>query len=156
MTDKSNSGHNRMLLSHNFTLTESEVHPLNRAEFVEIFVKALDDQTGIDCTPIENPHWVVEVRYETSRYSPLKVGQLCLDALASYRIDHESKGFQIMALGGLKTTPPTGAPPALQTDEWGVDIVETRDPNMFLEEISWDKLTGTKPSESVFKVDHSL
>ncbi len=156
MTDKPDSGHNRMLLSHNFTLTEGETHPLNREEFAEVFVKALDAQPGIDCNAIENPHWVVEVRYATDRYSPLEVGQRCVDTLAEYRTNHDSKGFQVMALGGLKTTPPTGAPPSLQTDEWGVDIVETRDPDMFLKEINWDKLTGAKPPESVFKVDHSL
>lgn len=144
-----------MLLSHNFTLIESEVHPLNREEFAEVFVKALDDQAGVDCSAVENPHWVVEVRYD-SHYAPLEVGQLCIDALAQYRIDRESKGFCILALGGLKTTPPTGAPPSLQTDEWGVDIVETRDPDMFLEEINWDKLAAAKPPENVFKVDHLL
>ena len=145
-----------MLLSHNFTLAESEVHPLNREEFAEIFVKALNDEAGIDCAAIDNPHWVVEVRYETNRYSPLEVGQHCLDALAKYRISHGSKGFHIMALGGLKTTPPTGAPPSLQKDEWGVDIVETRDPDMFLEEINWNKLAGAKLPGDVFRVDHSL
>lgn len=154
MTDKSDSG--RMLLSHNFALPENEVHSLNREEFAEIFVKALNDQSGMECGAIETPHWVVEVRYETGRYSPLEVGQRCVEALAKYRSDHKSKGFQIMALGGLKNTPPKGAPPSLQTNEWGVDVVETRDPDRFLEEINWDKLTGAKPPESVFKVDHSL
>lgn len=61
-----------------------------------------------------------------------------------------------MALGGLKTTPPTGAPPSLQTDEWGVDVVKTRVPNMLSEEINWNKLTGAKPPENVFNVGYSL
>lgn len=46
MTAKPDSEHNRMLLSHNFTLTEGETHPRNREEFAEAFVKALNDQPG--------------------------------------------------------------------------------------------------------------
>ena len=145
-----------MLLSHNFTLIEDETHPLNREEFAEVFIQGLDAQTGVSCSAIENPHWVVEVRYDTDQYAPSEVGQLCVETLAKYRADHQSEGFYVMALGGLKTTSPTGAPPSLQAGEWGVDIVETRDPNMFLEEINWHKLAGAKPSENVFKVDYSL
>ena len=145
-----------MLLSHNFTLIEDETHPLNREEFAEVFIQGLDAQTGVSCSAIENPHWVVEVRYDTDQYAPSEVGQLCVETLAKYRAGHQSEGFYVMALGGLKTTSPTGAPPSLQAGEWGVDIVETRDPNMFLEEINWHKLAGAKPSENVFKVDYSL
>ncbi|MGB7251398.1 MAG: DUF2656 family protein [Phormidesmis sp.] len=146
----------RMLLSHNFALTEDEVHPLNRKEFAAVFSQGLSSQAGITCALIDNPHWVVETRYETSQYTPQAVGQLCADVLAKYRVEHRKKGFYIMALGGLKTTPPTGGPTSLQTGEWGVDIVETRAPEEFLEEINWDHLAGTKPPESVFRIDREV
>lgn len=146
----------RMLLSHNFTLTEGEVHPLNREEFAEVFSKGLNETAGINATLIENPHWVVDVAYATSQYSPAEAGKLCIDALAAYRADHKKAGFTIMALGGKKTTPATGAPPSLQTGEWGVDVVETAAPDEFLEEINWDKLSGTKPADDIFRIDHAI
>ena len=153
MTDKLDG---RMLLSHNFTLTEGEVHPLNREEFAQVFTKGLSDHSGISAQLINNPHWVVEVSYEAARYTPNQVGQMCAETLAAHRKENKKDGFTVMALGGEKTTPPTGEPPSLQTGEWGTDVVETADPQAFLEEINWDKLAGAKPPEQVFRIDVSV
>lgn len=146
----------RMLLSHNFALTESKVHPLNREEFAEVFSKAFEDKAGIEATLIENPHWIVEVRYAKVRYTAKSAGELCAETLANYRKASQASGFSVMALGGVKITPPTGDPPSLQQGEWGVDIVETKDPEGFLEEINWNKLAGAKPADSVFRVDRTV
>ncbi|MGC1310512.1 MAG: DUF2656 family protein [Phormidesmis sp.] len=143
----------RMLLSHNFALPESEVHSLNREEFADVFVKAFADKVAIDCALIDNPHWIVEVRYAKVRYTAEDAGKLCAEALANYRQQSSAKGFTVMALGGIKTTPPTGGPPSLQLGEWGVDVVETRAPDEFLAEINWDRLSKAKPLDSIFKVD---
>lgn len=153
MTDKFDS---RMLLSHNFALTQGEVHPLNREEFTAVFEKGLSDHSGIKASSIANPHWVVEVQYEAARYTPEQVGQMCAETFATYRKEHNTKGFTIMALGGEKTTPPTGEPPSLQPGEWGTDVVETANPQEFLDEINWDKLSQAKPSEQVFRIDVSV
>ncbi len=142
-----------MLLSHNFALPESEVHPLNRVEFGEVFTQGLSDIAGLACTAISHPHWVVEVSYDAAKYTPTDVGEHCANALVAYRKTHQPKDFTIMALGGIKDTPGTSPVPALQTGEWGVDIVETSDPEAFLEEIKWNKLSGTKPADAVFRID---
>ncbi len=142
----------RMLLSHNFSLPEEHAPSLTREEFAQLFSQGLSVQVEIACKLIENPHWVVEVRYQTSRYSPSEVGQLCADALAHYRNSHQVKDFYVLALGGVKTTPATSPSPSLQPGEWGVDVVETHSPEEFLAEINWDKLAGAKPSENVFKI----
>ncbi len=157
MADKPDrQSRNRMLLSHNFALTHNAVHPLNRKEFAAVFINGLKEQSGIDCAPIENPHWIVEVRYDVSQYSPDKVGQICAEALMNYRKAHKKEAFYILALGGVKTTPSTGSPPSLQTGEWGVDVVETANPEEFLIEMNWEKLAGAKPSTDVFRVDFSV
>ncbi|MEM6451885.1 MAG: DUF2656 family protein [Cyanobacteria bacterium P01_D01_bin.105] len=153
MTDKFDG---RMLLSHNFTLTHDEVHPLSREEFAQVFVQGLGNHSGVQATLISHPHWVVDVSYETGRYTSAQVGQMCAEALATYRKQHNNEGFTVMALGGEKTTPATGAPPSLQTGEWGTDVVETADPGEFLAEINWDKLAGAKPSEQIFRIDVSI
>ncbi|MFK8186043.1 MAG: DUF2656 family protein [Phormidesmis sp.] len=153
MTDKLDG---RMLLSHNFTLTQGDVHPLNREEFAAVFAQGLSAHSGITAGLIDNPHWVVDVSYEAARYTPAQVGQMCAEILATYRKGHNSKGFTVMALGGEKTTPPTGAPPSLQTGEWGVDVVESANTEEFLEEINWDKLAGAKPPEQIFRIDVSV
>jgi len=150
MTDNAKG---RMLLSHNFTLPESEVHSLNRIEFGEVFTQGLSEAAGLTCTAISHPHWVIEVSYDAKEYTPEDVGQQCANTLAAYRKAHTQKDFTIMALGGIKDTPATSPYPALQTGEWGVDIVETSDPKEFLEEINWNKLAGAKPAEAIFKLD---
>ncbi|MEL7223865.1 MAG: DUF2656 family protein [Cyanobacteria bacterium J06576_12] len=150
MTDNSKG---RMLLSHNFALPEDAVHPLNREEFAEVFIHGLSDVEGIECAPVENPHWVVEVSYDSEKYSPKEAGQWCADTLASYRKSQGKKEFTVMALGGIKSTPATSPAPALQTGEWGVDVVETENVEEFLEEINWDKLSGAKSAEDIFRID---
>lgn len=159
MTDNSTSpstGQGRMLLSHNFTLTESDVHPLNRPEFADVFSKGLEAIEGISCDLIENPHWVVEVNYDANKYTPTEVGEQCAQALVNYRKSHSNSGFTVMALGGIKTTPATSPAPSLQTGEWGVDVVETVSPEEFLEEINWEMLAGAKPPENVFRIDEAV
>ncbi len=150
----------RMLLSHNFALLGSAVHPLNREEFAEVFMQFFTQGAStyddVECALIDNPHWIVELRYPMSVYSPQAVGQLVIEAIAHYRKNQAAEGFCVMALGGMKTTPPTGALPALQTDEWGVDVVETRSPAEFLAEINWDKLAGARPEEQIFKIERSV
>lgn len=151
-----NTSTGRMLLSHNFALLENEGHPLNREEFANVFSKELSDTAGIDCTLIDNPHWIVEVSYDTDKYTPTEVGQQCAQTLATYRKEHNSTNMTVMALGGVKNTPATSPTPSLQTGEWGVDVVETRDPEGFLTEINWDKLSGAKPAEDIFRIDCAL
>ena len=99
---------------------------------------------------------LLKFRYAADSLSPKAVGQLCADALTSYRKGHKANGFYVMALGGEKTTPPTGGPPSLQTGEWGVDMVETAEPEEFLAEINWNKLSGAKPAEQIFRIDHAI
>ena len=146
----------RMLLSHNFTLPESEVHPLNRAEFAEVFSKAFEDKAGIEAAYIENPHWIVEVRYAKVRYTPESAGELCVQTLSDYRRESKADGFVVMALGGRKTTTPKSGETSLQQGEWGVDMVETKSPDEFLEEMNWEKIAGAKPADSIFKIDKTV
>ncbi|MEL6158652.1 MAG: DUF2656 family protein [Cyanobacteria bacterium J06554_11] len=143
----------RMLLSHNFALLEDEVHPLNREEFADVFSQGFQDTDSIDCAHIENPHWIVAVSYDPQKYTPSQVGQHCADTLATYRKEHNKKAFTVMALGGVKSTPATSPAPSLQIGEWGVDIVETRSPEEFLEEINWETLSGSKAPEDIFRID---
>ncbi|MBE9063735.1 DUF2656 family protein [cf. Phormidesmis sp. LEGE 11477] len=146
-----------MLLSHNFTLIESEVHPLDREQFADVFVKDLEQKPDVDCALVDHPHWVVEVNYSADAYSPTEVGQLCIEALATYRTNSSDvKSFTIMALGGVKNTPSTTPAPSLQTGEWGVDLVETTEPEVFLEEINWEALSHAKPDKDVFRIDRPV
>jgi hypothetical protein len=157
MTDNAdNPSRGRMLLSHNFALSSSEVHPLERAQFANVFSQGLESHSSIDCTAIDNPHWMVELCYPLEQYAPSEIGQLCAEALANYRTAHKREDFYVMALGGMKTTPATSLPPSLQTGEWGVDIVETASPEAFLQEINWDKLAGTKPLSDIFKIEYPV
>jgi hypothetical protein len=75
----------------------------------------------------------VEVLFPGDR-SPQVLGAAVVATLAQAR----QADLEILALGGLKSTPPTSAAPgALQPREWGVDVVETASGEGFLRSIDW-------------------
>ncbi|MBT9317573.1 DUF2656 domain-containing protein [Leptothoe spongobia] len=144
----------RMLLSHNCTLPEGQVSTLSRADFANVFIEGLKAHGDIQCSLIENPHWMVEVLFSTQ--SPTDIAALCAQSLASQRVaepDKQINRHTVMLLGGLKTSPAIGtSPTSLQPGEWGVDVVETVSPDQFLAGLNWDTVTASKPPEQIFKV----
>lgn len=148
MTDFSQG---RMLLSHNFDVSSDVVPALCREAFCAVFQEGLSDP--IQCRLVNNPHWVVEVLFPSNELSPLQVGQLCAGVLVAKRRSELRGTAEVLVLGGIKTTPATSdSPDALQSGNWGVDVVETASAAKFLEAIAWEATTAQKPAESVFKV----
>jgi hypothetical protein len=136
----------RMLLSHNFNIQSDQVPALSRSEFTEIFQVGLGE--SYQCQEVESPHWIVEVLFPSDR-SPLAVGEAVARALAAAR----KANVEILALGGLKSTPPTStAAGALQPGEWGVDVVETADGEEFLKSIDWANTVNGRSAETFFEV----
>jgi hypothetical protein len=136
----------RMLLSHNFNIQSDQVPALSRSEFTEIFQVGLGE--SYQCQEVESPHWIVEVLFPGDR-SPLAVGEAVARALAAAR----KANLEILALGGLKSTPPTStAAGALQPGEWGVDVVETADGEEFLKSIDWANTVNGRSAETFFEV----
>lgn len=146
----------RMLLSHNFNLQNNELPALNREEFAQIFIDGLQQQANITCKYINNPHWVVEIIFPSQELEAKKIGQMCGEILISSRKNDANSDFAIdtLILGGKKTTPVANpSPTALQPGEWGVDVVETAQGDVFLASINWEILTEGKSSESIFKIE---
>jgi hypothetical protein len=141
----------RMLLSHNFDITDGSLAALSREEFAEIFRTGLSDDTQLQCRSIAHPHWIVEILFPIDR-STQAVGSECARILAQHR-QQAGHRADILILGGVKTTPPTSTDPdALQPGEWGVDVVETASSDRFLASIDWETTIAQKPEISVFKV----
>ena len=117
----------RMLLSHNFNISNEVVPELSREEFINTFIDGLNSYSDLICSEVRNPHWMVEVLFDPNQRSPQEVGKLCAQALRQKRQTQKhanSSSFNILALGGLKTTPPLStSPTSLQPGEWGVDVV---------------------------------
>jgi Protein of unknown function (DUF2656) len=140
------SNQGRMLLSHNFNIQSDNVPALSRSEFTKIFQVGLGE--SYQCQEVESPHWIVEVLFPGNR-SPLAVGEAVATALAAAR----NGDVEILALGGLKSTPPTStALGALQPGEWGVDVVETADGEEFLRSIDWANTVNGRSAETFFEV----
>lgn len=137
-----------MLLSHNFDVSPDLVPALSREEFTEVFRAGLR-HPSFQCRLLDHPHWITEILFSTE-FSPQQVGELCAQALIEKR---QSQRSTILVLGGLKTTPPTSAAPdALQPGEWGVDVVETRSGEAFLQAMNWETTIADKPADHIFKV----
>lgn len=148
----------RMLLSHNCTLSDGTVANLSREDFANVFIEGLKSHGDIQCQLIENPHWIVEILFDAQQKSPTDVAELCAQSLGSRRLAEPDKAigrYTVMLLGGIKTTPAIGtSPTSLQTGEWGVDVVETLEPEQFLASLNWETVIASKPPEQIFKVTH--
>ncbi|ESA36975.1 hypothetical protein N836_05275 [Leptolyngbya sp. Heron Island J] len=147
-----------MLLSHNCTLLEGHVSNLSRKDFANVFIEGLKTYTDIQCSLIDNPHWMVEILFDAQQKTPTDVAALCAQSLGTQRLAEPARqinSYRIMLLGGIKTTPAMGnSPTSLQPGEWGVDVVETISPEQFLAGLNWETVTASKPPEQIFKVTH--
>ena len=147
----------RMLLSHNFDVSPDRVPALSRAEFADVFQSGLSAQARLQCRLVNHPHWTVEILFPIAEVSPQQVGDWCAQALATKRQTQRLSPEDIpdiLVLGGVKTTPATSdSPDALQPGDWGVDVVETRSREAFLQAIAWDATVAQKSADSIFKVD---
>jgi Protein of unknown function (DUF2656) len=146
----------RMLLSHNFDITDGSLAGISREEFTEVFRAGTSDDTRIQCRSIAHPHWIMEILFERA-LDPQTVGAECARILAQYRQQTAGNRADILILGGIKTTLPTSPDPdALQPGQWGVDVVETVSGDLFLTKIDWHTTIAQKPADSIFKVQLSI
>ncbi|MGD1914022.1 MAG: DUF2656 domain-containing protein [Rivularia sp. (in: cyanobacteria)] len=145
----------RMLLSHNFDISEDILPGLSREEFAQVFIDGLQDVAK--CRLVNNHHWIVEVLFDADKYSSIQMGEYYANTLAKVRssqIKNGEKQPHILILGGIKTTPAmSSSPDSLQTGEWGVDVVETADADSFLTALNWENMIADKPSDNIFKVE---
>lgn len=151
------SGTGRMLLSHNFDMPEGVFPPLSREDLTQVFAEGLSQYSQIKCRQLKHAHWMVEILFSTHDFAPPQVGELCAEALVDKR---KSQGKvddsfpDVLILAGFKKTPPlSDDPEALQTGEWGVDVVETPSAESFLMAMGWEEKTSGKSIEDVFKVE---
>ncbi len=145
----------RMLLSHNFDINDGNTPSLSREAFTQVFVDGFSSHPEIKCRQVDNPHWIVEIVCVAGFLTPQQVGEKCAQILSDSR--KQSLGsidFDILALGGIKTTPATSnSPDALQANQWGVDVVETKSGERFLQSISWDTTIAGKSADTIFKAE---
>ena len=145
----------RMLLSHNFDINDGNTPSLSREAFTQVFVDGFSLHPEVKCRQVDNPHWILEIVCAEGFLTPSQVGEKCAQILADSR--QQSLGvinFDILALGGIKTTPATSSSPdALQANQWGVDVVETKSAERFLQSIAWDKTIAGKFPDSIFKAE---
>lgn len=148
-----------MLLSHNHDVEDDVLPSLTRSEFAAVFGDRLSQRSGLACQEIEHAHWVCEIWFDESQLSPKQVGELCARALLDARQPQLGEGQampDVLILGGKKSTPVTNpVPNALQTGEWGVDVVETKSGANFLGAMNWDDAIAARPEGTVFKVEVS-
>jgi Protein of unknown function (DUF2656) len=145
----------RMLLSHNFDLADDLVSVMSRAAFTQLFSDGFSSLPEVACRQVDNPHWIVEIICPIDLLSPQKLGEKCAKILSESRITELGQvDFDILILGGIKTTPATSSSPdALQPNQWGVDVVETKSGAQFLRSINWESTIAGKSAESIFKVE---
>jgi hypothetical protein len=146
-----------MLIAHNFALSDDELPALSKEEFAQVFIDGLQDQENVNCSFIENPHWVVEILFPLNKFEPQEIGRMCGEILTNKRRSQQPDSpvvIDTLILGGKKFTPVTStSPTSLQTGEWGVDVVETAQAEEFLTAINWHNLTAGKSGDRIFKLE---
>lgn len=139
----------RLLLSHNYSITETLAPPLSAEAFCELFAVQLSSDWTVK--PVSHPHWRCEVQAEGS---PADIGNALVKALVDYRTQQlgQALSYDVLALGGLKNTPATSSnPSALQAGDWGVDVVETPEAEAFLKNLGWESMIAGRPEPEIFK-----
>lgn len=147
----------RMLLSHNFNISEELFPQLSREEFTEVFRIGLSKHPLLKCRQLAHPHWMVEILFPTDDFAPPQVGEMCTQALIDKRMSQKTGDVafpDILILGGLKKTPPlSNSPDTLQTGEWGIDVVETLSAQQFLTALGWEEKIANQTIKDVFKIE---
>ena len=145
----------RMLLSHNFDINDANVPVLSRAAFTQLFADGFTPHPEVQCRQVDNPHWILEIVAPANLLTPHQLGEKCAQILAQSRTQSIGKlDFEILILGGIKTTPATSnSPSALQPNQWGVDVVETKSGAKFLRSINWEGTIAGKSPDTIFKVE---
>lgn len=145
----------RMLLAHNFALTETIVPEISREAFAAIFLEGLGDRADIKGRALTHPHWMVEILFDSEQLEPQQVGKICAEILAETRAEQKvyaKSSYHILFLAGQKQTPVTSSDPdTLKTGEWGADVVETESIPDFLASIGWQEENNSKPT--IFRVE---
>jgi len=144
----------RYLLSHNHDISDAIAPAIAVQGFTNLFQNALTSGDGLDgkVALVDHPHWRTELH---TSMSPATVGEFLAQALKTYREQQlgQSIEYNILILGGLKTTPATSMDAkALQSGQWGVDIVETPNADDFLAKINWTALVSQRKENEVIEV----
>lgn len=149
-----NSTQGRILIAHNFNISDQLIPELSRDEFAICLIEGFNGDADINCSAVNHPHWIVEVLFDANQRSPLSIGTICVQQLANQRKTQKSNNsspLHILALGGMKTTPAmSSSATSLQPGEWGVDLVETASAEQFLKSIDWETTIASKPPENIF------
>lgn len=147
----------RMLLAHNFDLSDDRLPALTREAFAQLFVTGFQGDAAITGAAIAHPHWMVELRFDQTAISAAVVGDRIAQLFHTQRHAQLATGAtmpDLLILGGLKTTPATSPDAiALQPGQWGVDVVETASGEGFLAGIQWESAIAEKEPDTIFKVE---
>lgn len=135
------------VLSHNLQVNDSAVPALAFDALAAGLHQHCPSVTAAEA--LSHPHWKVKLE---STASPQTLARELVQGWRRVRegLSH-GQAHAVMALGGRKDSDGNpGAP--LQQGGWGVDVVETVDPQGFLAAINWTGLTAGRPADGVFEV----
>jgi Protein of unknown function (DUF2656) len=146
----------RMLLSHNFDITDPAIPVLTKGNFTEIYVEELDLKGWGYCQRLDSPHWVMEIQFDSKRITPQQMGDRIVQELRNARskrvTDPNVVLPHVLALGGLKSTPAEKeSRNSLQINEWGVDVIETVNADAFLAGLNWEATIATRDPATIFQ-----
>ena len=135
------------VVSHNLQIQDQAVPALAFDDLAAALQKHCPSVTKAEA--LGHPHWKLSLE------STAAPADFAAELTAAWRSIRRSQGHgdghAVMALGGRKDSAGTpGAP--LQQGGWGVDVVETIDPDAFLKVINWTGLTAGRPADGVFEV----
>ena len=135
------------VLSHNLQVQDPSVPPI---VFEELAIALKTEDPSFDVVEaLNHPHWKLKI--EASLDPETFAKRLTSSWRAVRKTMSHGTNHAVMALGGRKDSPGNpGAP--LQEGGWGVDVVETTDPDAFLIAINWSGLISGRPVDGVVQV----
>ena len=135
------------IISHNLQIEDPAVPAVSADQLARLLTESC---TSIQSAEVlDHSHWVLRIE------SDQQAEVLAQNLVDGWRVMREASGHasnhKVIALGGRKDSDSLGNSP-LQKGFWGVDVVETRNAEAFLQAINWEGLKSSRPTDAVFEI----
>ena len=135
------------IISHNLQIEDPAVPEVSADQLAQLLTESCTSIQSVEV--LDHSHWML--RIESDKQAELLAQNLVDGWRAMREASGHASNHKVIALGGRKDSDSLGNSP-LQKGFWGVDVVETRNAEAFLQAINWEGLKSSRPPDAVFEI----
>ena len=135
------------IISHNLQIEDPAVPEVSADQLAQLLTESCTSIQSVEV--LDHSHWML--RIESDKQAELFAQNLVDGWRVMRKASGHASNHKVIALGGRKDSDSLGNSP-LQKGFWGVDVVETRNAEAFLQAINWEGLKISRPPDAVFEI----